>query len=204
MASRPSPPERSRPRPRHRPCRSARCVRSLTGRGFSGDRTGLHTGIRSSTGGLRSRRHRGVRPGPGLLGGSPPRSEVAVSKIGVVLHRQKTLGAGPEALRMGLADAGHADPPWSEVPKSSKAPKEVRRLLDTGIDRLLVWGGDGMVRRCIDTLVTEDADVEVAILPAGTANLLAKALSIPDRPRRRSRRRLARHPSADRCRRHQR
>jgi diacylglycerol kinase (ATP) len=102
-----------------------------------------------------------------------------VSKIGVVLHRQKTLGAGPEALRMGLADAGHADPPWSEVPKSSKAPKEVRRMLDTGIDRLLVWGGDGMVRRCIDTLITEDADVEVAILPAGTANLLAKALSIP-------------------------
>ena len=102
-----------------------------------------------------------------------------MSKIGVVLHQQKTLGAGPEALRMGLADAGYADPPWSEVPKSSKAPKEVRRLLDAGIDRLLVWGGDGMVRRCIDTLVTEDADVEVAILPAGTANLLAKALSIP-------------------------
>jgi diacylglycerol kinase (ATP) len=102
-----------------------------------------------------------------------------VNKIGVVLHQQKTLGAGPEALRMGLADAGHADPPWSEVAKSSKAPKEVRRLLETGIDRLVVWGGDGMVRRCIDTLITEDADVEVAILPAGTANLLAKALSIP-------------------------
>ena len=135
---------------------------------------------------------------------TPPGSEVAMSKIGVVLHQQKTLGAGPEALRMGLADAGYADPPWSEVPKSRKAPKEVRRLLDAGIDRLLVWGGDGMVRRCIDTLVKEDADVELAILPAGTANLLAKALSIPidldaalD---------VALHgaPPADRCRRHQR
>ena len=102
-----------------------------------------------------------------------------MSKIGVLLHEQKTLGAGPEALRMGLADAGYADPPWSEVPKSRKAPKEVRRLLDAGIDRLLVWGGDGTVRRCIDTLVKEDADVELAILPAGTANLLAKALGIP-------------------------
>ena len=102
-----------------------------------------------------------------------------MSKIGVLLHQQKTLGDGPEALRMGLADAGYADPPWSEVPKSRKAPKQVRRLLDDGIDRLLVWGGDGTVRRCIDTLVAEDADVELAILPAGTANLLAKALAIP-------------------------
>ena len=102
-----------------------------------------------------------------------------MSKIGVLLHQQKTLGGGPEALRMGLADAGYADPPWSEVPKSRKAPKEVRSLLDAGIDRLLVWGGDGTVRRCIDTLVKEDADVELAILPAGTANLLAKALGIP-------------------------
>ena len=34
-----------------------------------------------------------------------------------------------------------------------------------------------MVRRCIHTLVTEEADVEAAVL-RGTANLLAKALSI--------------------------
>ena len=42
-----------------------------------------------------------------------------------------------------------------------------------------MWGGDGTVRRCIDTLVGEDAKVELAILPAGTANLLANALGIP-------------------------
>ena len=102
-----------------------------------------------------------------------------MSSVGVLLHQKKSLGKGPEALRMALADAGHADPPWCEVDKSRKAPKEVRRLLAEGIDRLLVWGGDGTVRRCIDTIVAEDAHVDLAILPAGTANLLAKALAIP-------------------------
>ena len=52
----------------------------------------------------------------------------------------------------------------------------MRRLLDAGVDRLLVWGGDGTVRRCIDTIVADNAKAEVAILPAGTANLLATAL----------------------------
>jgi YegS/Rv2252/BmrU family lipid kinase len=99
--------------------------------------------------------------------------------VGVLLHEKKMLGRGPEALRMALADAGHADPPWCQVDKSRKAPKHVRLLLEQGVERLLVWGGDGMVRRCIDTIVAVDAHVDVAILPAGTANSLAKALAIP-------------------------
>ena len=102
-----------------------------------------------------------------------------MTAVGVLLHARKSLGQGPEALRMALADAGHADPPWREIDRSRKAPDEVRRLLDEGIDRLLVWGGDGTIRRCIDTLVADDAKLELAILPAGTANLLAKALEIP-------------------------
>lgn len=102
-----------------------------------------------------------------------------MTTLGVLLHEGKSLGSGPEALRMALADAGHADPPWRTVDKSRKAPKQVKRLLDEGVERLLVWGGDGTVRRCIETLVELDAHVELAILPAGTANLLANALGIP-------------------------
>lgn len=102
-----------------------------------------------------------------------------MTTIGVVAHEGKTLGKGLEALRAALADAGAADPPWRQVPKSKKAPKQVRQLLDEGVDRLLVWGGDGTIRRCIDTLITAEADVELGILPAGTANLLAHGLGIP-------------------------
>jgi diacylglycerol kinase (ATP) len=102
-----------------------------------------------------------------------------MTNLGVLVHGGKSLGGGPEELRDALAAAGLRDLPWSVVAKSKKAPKQVRRLVDDGIERLLVWGGDGTVRRCIDTLVAEDAKVELAILPAGTANLLANALQVP-------------------------
>jgi diacylglycerol kinase (ATP) len=42
---------------------------------------------------------------------------------------------------------------------------------------MLVWGGDGTVQRCIDAVA--GTDTAVAILPAGTANLLATNLRIP-------------------------
>jgi YegS/Rv2252/BmrU family lipid kinase len=101
-------------------------------------------------------------------------------RIGVVAHSEKLLGGGLEELRSVLADLGHADPAWIEVPKSKKAPKAVRRLVEKKkVNRLLVWGGDGTVRRCIDTVVREGYDVDVGVLPAGTANLLAKNLDIP-------------------------
>jgi diacylglycerol kinase (ATP) len=101
-------------------------------------------------------------------------------RVGVIVNQGKELGGGTEELRAVLAELGHADPPWIEVPKSKKAPKAVRRLvLKKGVDRLLVWGGDGTVRRCIDTVLTEGYDVDVAVLPAGTANTLAQNLGIP-------------------------
>src|SRR5690606_1792296 len=80
-----------------------------------------------------------------------------------------------------LADAGQADPPWYQVAKSKQAPKKVVKLVeDEGIDRLLVWGGDGTVRRAADTLLRKGYDhVGLAMLPAGTGNLLAKNLDIP-------------------------
>jgi YegS/Rv2252/BmrU family lipid kinase len=42
---------------------------------------------------------------------------------------------------------------------------------------VFVWGGDGTVQRCVDALA--GTDTAVAILPAGTANLLASNLGIP-------------------------
>jgi YegS/Rv2252/BmrU family lipid kinase len=100
--------------------------------------------------------------------------------LGVLVHEGKSLGKGPDELRRRLADAGYDDALWAAVPKSKKAPAQVRKQLAAGVERLLVWGGDGTVRRCIDTVVGEDAKAEVAILPAGTANHLARAAGVPD------------------------
>jgi diacylglycerol kinase (ATP) len=69
------------------------------------------------------------------------------------------------------------DPLWIEVPKSRFAPKQVKRALNEGAELLFVWGGDGTVQRCIDAM--DESDAALAILPAGTANLLATNLGIP-------------------------
>jgi len=46
-----------------------------------------------------------------------------------------------------------------------------------GADIVFVWGGDGTVQKCIDAVA--GSGVVIAILPAGTANLLAANLGVP-------------------------
>lgn len=100
-----------------------------------------------------------------------------MSTVAVIAHAGKSIGGGLPELRRTLARHGVHDPLWVEVPKSRKAPKQVKRLLHRGADHFVVWGGDGMAQRCIDALAGTDATV--AIVPAGTANLLASNLGIP-------------------------
>jgi diacylglycerol kinase (ATP) len=101
-----------------------------------------------------------------------------VTAVAVVAHAGKTLGDGLLELRRELERQGVSDPAWYEVPKSKKAPEQVRRAVDGGAELLFVWGGDGTVQRCIDAL--DGADVALAIVPAGTANLFASNLGIPN------------------------
>jgi len=95
----------------------------------------------------------------------------------VVAHSGKAIGGGLPELRETLAVAGVDEPIWFEVPKSKLAPKQVRKALALGADLIFVWGGDGMVQRCVDAMAGSDA--ALAIVPAGTANLFASNLEIP-------------------------
>jgi YegS/Rv2252/BmrU family lipid kinase len=100
-----------------------------------------------------------------------------VGTIAVVAHSGKTLGGGLDELRHELSAHGVSDPLWFEVPKSKFAPRRVADALDAGADVVFAWGGDGMVQRCVDALARSSADL--AIVPAGTANLFASNLGIP-------------------------
>ena len=97
--------------------------------------------------------------------------------VAVVAHARKSVGGGLEELRRCLADAGVSNPSWSEVPKSRLAPKRVETALKDGAELVFVWGGDGMVQRAIDVLA--GTGVPLAIVPAGTANLFASSLELP-------------------------
>jgi diacylglycerol kinase (ATP) len=98
-------------------------------------------------------------------------------KVAVVANPAKSLGGGLLELRRVLERAGIADPLWHEVPKSRKAPAAVKRAVADGAELVFAWGGDGLVQRCIDTLA--GSDIPLAVLPAGTSNLLATNLELP-------------------------
>jgi YegS/Rv2252/BmrU family lipid kinase len=96
--------------------------------------------------------------------------------VAVIAHAGKTLDGGLPELRRVFERRG-VDPLWIEVPKAKKAPEQVRRALDEGADLVFSWGGDGMARRCLGVLAATDA--RLAIIPAGTSNLLARNLGVP-------------------------
>jgi diacylglycerol kinase (ATP) len=100
-----------------------------------------------------------------------------VTRVAVVAHAGKTIGGGLDELRRKLADARVDNPLWSEVPKSKHAPERVERVLAEGAELVFVWGGDGMVQRSVDALAGSGA--ALAVVPAGTANLFASSLGIP-------------------------
>jgi YegS/Rv2252/BmrU family lipid kinase len=97
-------------------------------------------------------------------------------KVAVVAHAGKTVGGGLPELRRTLERAGVSEPLWTEVPKSKRAPAAVEEALEDGAELILAWGGDGMVRRCVNAL--KDSQVPLAIVPAGTSNLFATHLGV--------------------------
>jgi diacylglycerol kinase (ATP) len=100
-----------------------------------------------------------------------------MSGVAVIAHRGKSVGGGLPELRRVLERREVTDVFWREVGKSRFAPAEVKKALARDADLIFIWGGDGMVQRCINVLAGSNA--AVAIVPAGTANLLATNLGIP-------------------------
>jgi diacylglycerol kinase (ATP) len=97
--------------------------------------------------------------------------------VAVVAHAEKSLAGGLLELRRELERNGIEAPLWFEVTSSRHVPTRVEQALMQGAELVFVWGGDGTVQRSIDVLAGSDA--ELAIVPAGTANLLATNLGIP-------------------------
>jgi diacylglycerol kinase (ATP) len=101
-------------------------------------------------------------------------------RIAVLAHAGKTVGGGLPELREQLGRRGHGDATWYEVEKSKYVPDAARAVLAERPELVLVWGGDGTVRRTMDVLArAKEHQPAVGVIPAGTSNLFATNLGIP-------------------------
>ena len=81
-----------------------------------------------------------------------------------------------------LAEARHLSAPWAWVAREHPEHTEtlVEWALNEGVQRLVVWGGDGTIHRVVEVLWKRKAlsKMELALVPAGTCNDLARRMGL--------------------------
>jgi diacylglycerol kinase family enzyme len=100
-----------------------------------------------------------------------PRSAVVVNPAKV-----DDLDRVRETVNHALAQAGWPAPQWLETTPEDPGYGQARTAIEAGATVVFVCGGDGTVMSALGALVGTDA--AMAILPAGTGNLLAANLGI--------------------------
>lgn len=83
-----------------------------------------------------------------------------------------------EELRRALNDRSLSTK-WLETSESDAGVGQARAAVEEGAQVVISCGGDGTVRACAEGMV--DTGVALAVMPAGTGNLLARNLGVPDR-----------------------
>jgi YegS/Rv2252/BmrU family lipid kinase len=77
----------------------------------------------------------------------------------------------------GALERRGLDVRWLETTPEDPGTKMLSRAIDDGVDMVMVSGGDGTVMACATALA--NTDIPLALLPAGTGNLLANNFQIP-------------------------
>ena len=111
-----------------------------------------------------------------------PRSPRGPLRSAVILNpvRVEDMPQRRELIESILTDAGWPVPIWLKTTERDPGAGQTRRAIENGAQLVFVCGGDGTVRSCIEGLA--DTGIPLAILPAGTGNLLATNLAIPKDP----------------------
>jgi YegS/Rv2252/BmrU family lipid kinase len=98
--------------------------------------------------------------------------------VAVIANTQKLAPGDRKRLHAALEDAPFAKVEWLVIHKGSAAKQAAAKAAERGADIVLACGGDGTVRAAAEALV--GTDTALAVVPAGTANQFANAMSIPD------------------------
>lgn len=95
------------------------------------------------------------------------------AKVPDVAQLQSRVGAALQA-------AGWPQPAWFATTPEEPGFAQAKQAVADGAEVVFACGGDGTVMTCVDALVGTEA--ALAVLPAGTGNLLAANLGLPDDP----------------------
>jgi len=110
-------------------------------------------------------------------GPDPYSSPMIETRCAVVANPTKLDERGAELVRQRLAEAGYAEPLWLETSAEDPGRAMTKEAVDAGVDLVIAAGGDGTIRVVASGLA--GTDVAMAIIPAGTGNLLARNLGLP-------------------------
>lgn len=102
------------------------------------------------------------------------------TRIAIVWNPTKT---DKETLVSGLAEAvgdgSSPDVSWWQTSADDPGQGATKEALTAGADLVIVAGGDGTVRAVAEHLADNPTDADLAIVPLGTGNLLARNLDVP-------------------------
>lgn len=121
------------------------------------------------------------RPRPAAPAPSPPADLVDERRpfVAVVVNPTKVADAAERLdwVRHRSEDLGWAPPLWLETTLDDIGAGQARAALEAGAAVVAAYGGDGTVRAVASALA--GTGTPLAIVPAGTGNLLARNLAIP-------------------------
>ena len=105
-------------------------------------------------------------------------TEGVLSAVVVNPSKVMDLDERRKAICATLGEAGWPNPLWLETTPDDPGCGQTRRAIEEGARVVFAFGGDGTVMACVSEL--SGTDVALAVLPAGTGNLLAANLDLPD------------------------
>src|SRR6478672_11674562 len=101
-------------------------------------------------------------------------------KIAIIWNPTKTDKASLQAgLDKATGDEFRPEISWWETTADDPGQGAANDALKAGTDLIIIAGGDGTVRAVAEHVADRSADIDLAIVPLGTGNLLARNLEVP-------------------------
>ncbi|WOF21883.1 diacylglycerol kinase family protein [Microbacterium betulae] len=104
---------------------------------------------------------------------------MAGDRIAIVWNPSKVKREDLEQALRAAHGGESAEVSWWETTREDAGQEVAGDALASGADVVVAAGGDGTVRAVAERLAQPDAEAELAIIPLGTGNLLARNLEVP-------------------------